>query len=242
MKRFEVGLKIIKKTGEYLKKEIDKVRKIKELKYDVKLLQDLKSEKFIIENIKNFYPDDSFLCEEEGLLGKDKENLWIIDPLDGSLNFSRGIPHYCISIAFIGKNENFGIVYDFLRKEIFTGIKGKGAFLNGKKICVSNLNKIEEAILSVGFMRSIKDINYGIKFLSDTIRKVRRIRIMGSACLDICYVACGRIDFAVYLELKRWDYEGAKIILEEAGGNFEEKKVNGIKVFIASNGKLKLEF
>jgi myo-inositol-1(or 4)-monophosphatase len=242
MRRFDLGIEVIKKAGKYLKERIDYTCKLKEFRYDIKLRQDIESEKIITENIKRFFPYDSFLCEESGLEGNKNDNLWIIDPLDGTLNFSRGIPHCCISIAFLGKDEKFGIIYDFFREEIFTGIEGQGAYLNGKKIEVSDIDKIENAILSIGFMVGEKEVNYGMDILEGIIKKVKRIRMMGSASLDFAYLSCGRIDFLIHLNLKRWDYEAGKIILQQAGGKFFEEEKNGIKIIKGTNKRLNLNY
>ncbi|MFN4227430.1 MAG: inositol monophosphatase family protein [Candidatus Ratteibacteria bacterium] len=238
MKRFDLGVKVIKLAGKYLKENYNKVSKLNESRYDIKLLQDIESEKILLGNIKKFFPEDNFLSEESKIPKKNKKNLWIIDPLDGSLNFSKGIPHFCISIAFVGENEKFGIVYDFLKEELFTGIEGEGAYLNGKKIEVSKIDKIEESILSIGFMRGEKEILYGLKILEKMIKKVKRIRMMGSASLDLCYLASGRIDLSIHLNLNRWDYEAGSIILKESGGKLEINEYNKIKVFKATNGKI----
>lgn len=238
MDRFNLGLDIIKKAGKHLREKINENFILKETRYDIKLLQDIETENIIIGNIKKFFPEDSFLSEERGKEIKNKDNLWIIDPLDGSLNFSRNIPHFCISIAFKGQNEKFGIVYDFLREEIFTGIKKEGAYLNGKKIEVSKIDKIEESVLGIGFMTGKEEIKFGLKILKDIGKKVKKIRIMGSASLDLCYLAMGRIDILIHLNLKRWDYEAGKIILKEAGGKFKKEKFNKIEIFKGTNGKL----
>lgn len=238
MERFEIACEIIKKAGKYLRENLPS--KLKEFRYDIKLNQDIESERMIVEGIKNFFPDDSFLCEETGISANNKNNLWIIDPLDGSLNFSRNIPHCCISITFLGENENFGIIYDFFRNEIFKGIKGKGAYLNDKKIKVSDTEKIEDAIVGIGFMVGEREIDYGFEILKKIIRKVKRVRMMGSAGLDFSYLASGRIDFLIHINLKRWDYEAGKIILEEAGGHFEIEEKDGIKIIKGSNKKIDL--
>jgi len=238
MDRFNLGIAVIKKAGKYLKVKIEECVRLKEDRYDIKIREDIESEKIIIENLKKIYPEDSFLSEERGIDGKNKNNLWIIDPLDGSLNFSRGIPHFCISIAYRGEEGKFGIVYDFLREEIFTGIERKGAYLNQKRINVSKINKIEESILSIGFMSGEDEIKYGLKILEEVTRKVKKIRIFGSASLDLCYLASGRIDLLIHLNLKKWDYEAGRIILKEAGGKFKKEKNDNIEVFKATNGRL----
>ncbi len=238
MERFNLAIETVKKASKYLREKFMDSLKLKEFRYDIKLKQDFESEKIITESIKKFFPEDGFLCEETGFTENKKNNLWVIDPLDGTLNFSRKIPHCCISIAFLGEKEKFGIIYDFFREEIFTGIKGTGAYLNDKKIQVSNVNRIEDAILGIGFMIGEKEINYGMDILSKVIKKVKRIRMMGSAALDFAYLSSGRIDFLIHLNLKRWDYEAGKIILEEAGGNFYEEEKNGIKIIIGTNKKI----
>ena len=238
MERFNLALEAVKKAGNYLKEKFNVSFKLKEFRYDIKLKQDIESEKIIIEEIKKFFPDDSFLSEETGFLENKKDNLWVIDPLDGTLNFSREIPHCCVSIAFLGEKEKFGIIYDFFRDEIFVGKKGVGAYLNDKKIQVSNVSKIEDSILGIGFMIGEKEINYGVDILNKIIKKVKRIRMMGSAGLDFAYLSSGRIDFLIHLNLKRWDYEAGRIILEQAGGNFYEEEKNGIKIIIGTNKKI----
>lgn len=240
MERFDVGIDVIKKAGRYLREDFSNSSKLKESTYDVKLKQDIESEKIIIENIKEKFPEDTFLCEETGITGKNQNNLWIIDPLDGTLNFSRNIPHSCVSIAFIGKDEKFGIIYDFFREEIFTGIEGKGAYLNGKKIRVSKIDKIENAIIGIGFMVGKREIEYGLEILQKIIKKAKRVRMMGSAGLDFAYLSSGRIDLLIHLNLKRWDYEAGKIILNEAGGELIEEEINGVKIFKGTNKKIEL--
>lgn len=241
MKRFDLAIKIIKETGRYLREKAKEVQKLQEGEYDIKLLQDIESEKKIIEEIKKFYQEDSFLCEETGFGGIKTENLWVIDPLDGSMNFSRGIPHCCISIAFKGKKEKFGIVYDFFRDELFWAINNLGAYLNGEKITVSKRKQVKESILSLGFMIGKREIEYGFEIIKNLIGKVKRIRMMGSASLDFCYLACSRVDLVIHINLKRWDYESGKIIVEESGGKFLEKQKGDISIFIGTNGKIKIE-
>ncbi|MGB9678252.1 MAG: inositol monophosphatase family protein [Candidatus Ratteibacteria bacterium] len=240
MKRFDIGIDIIKKAGKYLREKFDSSFKLKEFRYDIKLKQDIESEKIIIDGIREKFPYDSFFSEETGTIKKNQENLWIIDPLDGTLNFSRNIPHCCISIAYIGENEKFGIIYDFFRDEIFTGIEGEGSYLNGKKIEVSKIDKIEDAIGGIGFMVGEKEIESGIEILNKIIKRVKRIRMMGSAALDFAYLSSGRIDFLIHLNLNRWDYEAGKIILNEAGGNLILEEINGIKIFKGTNRKINL--
>ncbi|MCM8804631.1 MAG: inositol monophosphatase [Candidatus Omnitrophica bacterium] len=240
MERFDIGIDVIKKAGKYLREKFSNSSKLMEIRYDIKLKQDIESEKIIIENIKEKFPDDTFFCEETGITGKQHNNLWIIDPLDGTLNFSRGLPHCCISIAFIGENEKFGIIYDFFREEIFTGIEGEGAYLNGKKIVVSKIDKIEDATVGIGFMVGEKEIEYGLKILQKIIKRVKRVRMMGSAGLDFSYLSSGRIDLLIHLNLKRWDYEAGKIILNEANGELTEEEINGVKIFKGTNKKIEL--
>lgn len=127
----------------------------------------------------------------------------------------------------------------FFREELFTGIDGEGAFLNGEKIKVSSVGKLEDVIMSIGFWKGKKEIKIGFKSFMEFSKKVKKIRMMGSAALEICYVACGRFDMFIEFGLNIWDISAGKIILKEAGGSLISDKINGIEIFIGTNMKLK---
>ena len=239
MERYKKSLEIVKINGEFLKKEVKRKEVLKTLRYDTKLVQDIESERKFLSFIEKKFPDDGWITEESGEKKSSSGYTWIIDPLDGTVNYSKGIPHCAISVACIGEKEKFGIVYDFFREELFTGIDGKGAFLNGERINVSSVEKLEDAIMSTGFWKGEKEIETGFKIFMEFSKKVKKIRMMGSAALEICYVACGRFDMFIEFGLHIWDIAAGKIILEQAGGNLISGRINGIEIFIGTNAKLK---
>jgi len=206
------------------------------LRFDVKILQDVESERIILKRIEENFPYDGWISEEKGRKESTSGYVWIIDPLDGTVNYSRGIPHFSISIGCRYKGEKiFGLVYDFIKGELFWAKRGEGAFLNGERIKVSAVKNLEEAIIGFGLMKGKEEIKTGMKIFSSLAEKVKKIRMMGSASIDLCYVGCGRIDGFVELGLNEWDIEAGSLIVEEAGGNFKKEDFEGINKIVASN-------
>jgi len=208
-------------------------------------IADLESEEAIVSLIKKHYPEHNILAEEGEYKKTDSEYKWVIDPLDGTNNFSRGISIFCVSIA-LAKNDEviLGVIYDVLKDELFTAEKGKGAFLNGKKMTVSHNNKWSDCLLVTGFYY---DRGQAMMQNLDIIRKfflagVLGIRRFGSAALDLCYVACGRLDGYWEFELNPWDFSAGKCILEEAGGKITDKNGGNVPIgssyIVASNGQI----
>ncbi len=156
---------------------------------------DLASEKEIIRILKDAYPKHGFLGEETGL-SKDADDIWIIDPLDGTTNFLHGFPQYCISIALEEKGEiTQAVIYDPNRNDLFTATKGQGAFLNQRRMRVSNKSKLKESILGTGFpFRDFQHLPVYLKIFEEVVRGTSGIRRPGSAALDLAYVAAGWFD------------------------------------------------
>ena len=156
---------------------------------------DLASEKEIIRILKASYPDHAFLGEETGL-SHQADNVWIIDPLDGTTNFLHGFPQYCISIALEEKGETTqAVIYDPNRNDLFTATKGQGAYLNQKRMRVSNKSKLKESILGTGFpFRDFQHLPVYLKIFEEVVRGTSGIRRPGSAALDLAYVAAGWFD------------------------------------------------
>ncbi len=206
---------------------------------------DLESEKKIIEIIKESFPDHDFLAEENEYKKLNSEYLWIIDPLDGTNNFSHRMPIFSVSIALAKNNQVIlGVVYDSLRDELFTAELNKGAFLNGKKIHVSAASEIKDSMLVTGFYydrgQAMLDTLENIKkFLLMNCVDVKRL---GSAALDLCYVGCGRLDGFWEHFLHPWDFAAGKLIIEEAGGTVTGKTGNKLEIkpgyIVSSNGKI----
>jgi len=226
MPNFPVLLNLAKNIAEnsvrIIKKDIGKYRKVeKDLQRDVKILADRRLDEAIVKRLleETRY---SVLSEESGFLkgsNKNTDYCWIVDSLDGSLNFSRGIPIYCISIALWKKMVPLlGVVYDFNRDETFLGLVGRGAWLNGKPMMVSQITEKSKAVLCTGFPVST---DFSKKSLLDFIRRIRKykkIRLLGSAALSLAYVACGRADAYLENDIKIWDVAAGIALVKAAGG------------------------
>ena len=173
----------------------------------------------IVREIKRFYPDHAFLCEESGQIGDD-EHVWIIDPLDGTSNYLHGIPHFAVSIAqqYRGKTEH-AVVYDPIRDELFSASRGSGAFMNNKRMRVSARNGLEDAVVATAFpFRDRENLQAYAKVFQAVFSKVEDFRRAGTASLDLAWVAAGRMDGYFELGLKPWDVAAGSLIVREAGG------------------------
>jgi len=178
------------------------------------------AEKTIINIIHEHFPDHSILGEEYGEQGNN-EYQWIIDPIDGTTNFIHGFPVFCVSIAVTRDNQlEHGVVYDPLRQEIFSSTKGQGSQLDGRKIRVSRTKSLSDALIATGFpYRSNKNkLDEYLIMLKKVIQNTSGIRRPGSAALDLCYLACGRVDGFWEFGLRKWDIAAGALIIKEAGG------------------------
>lgn len=192
-----------------------------DLDRDVKIAADKKLESSIIERLIS-ETQFSILSEEIGNVtknGKNSKYHWIIDPLDGSLNFLRGIPISCVSIALWEDMEPLlGVVHDFNHNETFSGIVGEGAWLNNRPITVSNITAISKAVLCTGFPVSTDFSRKSIFEFSEKIREFKKVRLLGSAALSLAYVACGRADMYFENDIKIWDVAAGLALVKAAGG------------------------
>ncbi len=188
---------------------------------------DKASEAKIIEIISSEFPDDQMLAEESGdsLGGKGQNGRrWLIDPIDGTTNYAHAYPFFCISIALVENGRRtLGVVYNPVNSELFWAEPGKGAWLNDNKIHVSKVAKLEESLLATGFppnsAKSIENNMEQFKHLTGVSHGVRRD---GAAALDLCYVACGRLDGFWEKNLGAWDIGAGSLIVEEAGGRVSD--------------------
>ena len=190
--------------------EIEKLQVSKKGPTDFVSNADIKAEKIIIEELKKAKPNYSILCEENGYdEQKDKKNTWVIDPIDGTINFLHGIPHFAISIALKSNDEIIsGLIFDPIKNEMFYAEKNNGAFLNNHRIRVSKKNQINECLFVTGGKINFEpDISY---------------RKSGCAALDMAYLACGRYDGYFQHDLNLWDIAAGIILVKEAGGLIEE--------------------
>jgi myo-inositol-1(or 4)-monophosphatase len=181
---------------------------------------DLESEKRIIGKIRERFPDHDFLAEESVPTPLTSSCQWIIDPIDGTTNFAHAVNHYAISIAFSMENQiRAGVVYSPGTSELFTAVRGQGAFLNDEPIQVSAETSVSESLLATGFPYNFKEILLPIMTrFQNCLMAARGLRRFGSAALDLCYVACGRFDGYFEQNLKPWDTAAGFLIAQEAGG------------------------
>ena len=209
---------------------------------------DKRTEKILIAEIQKAHPEHGIITEETGIINKSNtEKRWIIDPIDGTMNFLNGIPQFAISIGYEDKGEiTCGVIFNPITNEMFIAEKGNGAYLNNSRIRVSNKKKINDALLVTGGPKGNSKIKNRI--FSEYIKvskNVSNVRKFGSAALDMAYVACGRFDGYWQRELNYWDIAAGIIILKEAGGFinfFEEDKNNPLKKnIIASNSNIHSE-
>jgi myo-inositol-1(or 4)-monophosphatase len=202
------------------------------------------SEAAIISVIKKNFPDHQVLAEETGAHMKDSSYKWIIDPIDGTINFAHSIPLCAVAIAIEKDNEMImGAVYAPILNELFFAEKGKGATLNDKNISVSVETKVASSNLVTGFPYTyINSPNGPLEVFSRLIRKGIPVRRLGSACIDLCWVACGRFDGFYEHKLEPWDSAAGYLIVEEAGGRVTDhagKKFSPYQhQIIATNGKI----
>jgi myo-inositol-1(or 4)-monophosphatase len=207
---------------------------------------DKRTEKTIIEELQKAHPDFGIITEESGIINKsNSKNRWIIDPIDGTMNFLNGIPQFAISIGYEENNEIMcGVIFDPIKNEMFCAEKGNGAYLNNSRIRVSNKKNLKDALLVSGGPKHSSQIKEKIfsEFINVSKKVFAPIRKFGSAALDIAYVACGRFDGYWQRELKYWDIAAGIIILKEAGGFidfFEEEKKDPLKRnILASNSNI----
>jgi myo-inositol-1(or 4)-monophosphatase len=178
------------------------------------------AEAAIINILKDAYPDHGFLGEESGDTNKEAENIWIIDPLDGTTNFLHNFPQYCVSIALQQSGVlTQAVIYDPVRNDLFTATKGRGAFLNDKRIRVSNRAKLQQSLIGTGFpFRDFTHLDTYLAMMKDMIKKTTGIRRPGSAALDLAYVAAGYTDGFFEINLSAWDIAAGGLMVQEAGG------------------------
>lgn len=202
-------------------------------------------EALILEGLRRERPKDAILAEEGGGFGdRDAEWCWIVDPLDGTTNFAHGYPAFCVSIGVERRGERrVGVVYEPLRDELFTAVRGEGSFRNGNPVHVSDEASLGRSLLATGFAydlrRSRRD---NLDHFAAFLKQARGLRRGGSAALDLSYVACGRLDGFWELKLHAWDVAAGFLLVEEAGGRVTDLRGgppprSGEEV-VASNGRI----
>lgn len=246
MQRYlKAAIDAARQAGQMLKDNLNVNRQIR-YKGDVDLVTnfDSQSQKMIFEHLYTNFPEHDFIAEEGLEQGTGGDFRWIFDPLDGTTNYAHRFPVFTVSIALEWKGQVIiGVVYDPMREEMFSGVKGEGASLNGKRIKVSETNDLDKSLLATGFpydLRESSDNNIG--HFNNFLVRVQAIRRCGSAAMDLCYVACGRFDGFWELKLKPWDVAAAALIVGEAGGRVSDFQNGEFDIYkqetLGTNGRI----
>jgi myo-inositol-1(or 4)-monophosphatase len=205
---------------------------------------DRESEQAIIRTLNRTFPDHAILAEESGANARQSAHRWIIDPLDGTTNFAHGFPQFCVSIAHEHRGRlELALVFDALKRELFVAARGRGARLNGRPIHVSATPSLDRALLATGFPYDRRERrNFYFTFWEAFMMRTQGVRRTGSAALDLCYVACGRVDAFWEFGLRPWDVAAGALIVAEAGGRVTNLDGSALDLdarkILASNGKL----
>jgi myo-inositol-1(or 4)-monophosphatase len=241
------AVKAARKAGSIITRasfDVDKLTIRRKQQNDFVSEVDHAAEDAIISVLREAYPDHGFLAEESGYRDREAEYLWIIDPLDGTTNFLHGVPQYCVSIGLMHKGAlTQAVVYDPNRNELFTATRGVGAYLNDRRIRVSRLDKLDDALVGTGFpFKVIGNVDDYLRMLKNVMKTTSGVRRPGAAALDLAWVAAGRIDAFWEMGLSPWDMAAGALLIREAGGlvgdlDGEDKFMESGNV-LASNAKL----
>jgi myo-inositol-1(or 4)-monophosphatase len=241
----EVGVAAARAAGDLLRSRIDSIQEIRhkgvvDLVTDV----DVASEKLVCSTLGDAFPTHTILGEEGGALGgSDARYRWLVDPLDGTTNYAHGFPLFCVSIGFeVDGQLTFGVVYAPCLEELFVAERGRGATLNGKPIHVSDVAELRQAMVATGFPYERAAVPRALRSFEVMSFESQAVRRVGSAALDLCYVACGRFDAYWEHQVKAWDLGAGALMVLEAGGKLSATDGSAFSVdggqVLSSNGTL----
>jgi myo-inositol-1(or 4)-monophosphatase len=241
----QVAIDAAREAGQFLKENVGRVRSIEIKIGEVRNLVseiDKGSEERIIRSIRSHYPEHGILAEESGASDEPGQFRWIIDPLDGTTNFLHGLPVFSVTIGIEHRGEIVaGVVYDPNLDELYTAEKGAGAYVNGKRISVSGSSELINSLLVTGFPYDIAaNPDHAVEHFVEFLMEARGLRRFGSAALDLCYVACGRLDGFWEVNLHPWDMAAGVLLVTEAGGRVSDFRGGPLSIYgkkiLASNG------
>src|SRR5450432_375864 len=242
----ETAVQAARQAGQLLRENFSAQLQVSALEaHDIKLELDVRSQELITKLILDRFPDHA-IYGEEGITGNQQgEFQWIVDPIDGTVNYFYNVPHFCVSIALRQRGEIIaGVIYDPIRDELWKVRKNETPTLNDAPCAVSSRDKIGDAILSVGFSKTKTTIDLGLPLFEKMVYSARKCRLMGSAALDMAYVACGRLDAYIEQSVSLWDIAAGKILVESAGGQVQITErtdaPNKISV-VASSGRISFD-
>jgi myo-inositol-1(or 4)-monophosphatase len=244
LKEKEVATKAALEAGSYIKKRLGNIDRIDyKSAFNIVTDVDQSSERLIVDHIKRAFPEDSLMAEEGSGAGeKQSQRCWFIDPLDGTTNFTHSYPFFAVSIGFACDNEMVvGVVYNPISGENFVAVKGQGATLNDQPIRVSAVSDIEASLLATGFPADTATAQFNnLEIFQELTNRTHGVRRDGAAALDLCYVACGRLDAFWEMKLSPWDVAAGSLIVEEAGGKVTDLVAGDFDRYsghiLASNG------
>jgi myo-inositol-1(or 4)-monophosphatase len=222
-----IAVRAARRAGEIMVRQLNQLeslRVIEKSPNEFVTQVDQAAEAVIIETIREYYPDHSILAEESGATGEN-DYQWIIDPLDGTTNYVHGFPVFSVSIAVANRGEiEHGVVYDPLRQEIFSASRGQGAQLDGRRIRVSKRTTMQQSLVATGFpyRANLKYLDRYLEMLKVVMLESAGVRRPGSAALDLCYVAAGRVDAFFEFGLSKWDVAAGALMIREAGGRISD--------------------
>lgn len=242
---YETACSAVRRSGEILRQNFGREKKISyKGRINPVTNVDLQSERTIIDTIKERYPDHDIITEESDQKQEGSPYRWIIDPLDGTVNYAHDYPFFGVSIALeINGSVEVGVVYNPVLEEFFSARRGCGAFYNGKPISVSDIDTLEKSLLATGFSYDIKENPYNnIAHFNNMIMQAQSLRRDGSAALNLCYTAMGRFDGYWEITINAWDIAAGMLMVSEAGGTVTDLRGEPLSPFrneiIASNGKI----
>jgi len=209
--------------------------------HDIKLELDVRCQALIEKILAAAFPQIPVLGEEGSTGDVSAEYRWVIDPIDGTVNYFFGMPHAAVSIALQRREQSVvGVIYDPFTNEIWTTTTGQPTRLNGKIVHVSKRSKIEECVIAMGFSKSQDNLEKSLPHLTRISRRAKKVRIMGSAALELVYVASGRLDAYIERTINLWDVAAGSLLVENAGGEFYSLPASGGKLrMCADNGRLR---
>ena len=233
-------------AGKLLRENFQRRQRVRSMAaHDIKLEIDVQAQELIGKLLLEEFPAHA-LYGEEGIVGdQSSDHQWIVDPLDGTVNYFYGIPHFCVSIALrLHKEIVVGVIYDPIRGEMWTAQRGDVSKLNGAPIHVSDRAELAEAVISIGLAKTGETINANFPLLQQMIHRVRKCRVLGSAALDMAYVASGRFDAYIETGISLWDIAAGSLLVKNAGGTVDLRPRENIKdkySIAASNGLIDLK-
>ncbi len=239
----DAALKAARAAGALVRENFGQPLKVNvEEAHDIKLELDVRSQALITELLLERFPDHAIMGEEGNAENKSTEFEWVIDPIDGTVNYFYSIPHFCISIALRKKGEIIvGVIYDPMREELWHAELGGKAYLNDKPIEVSRYTEVSQSVVAVGMSKTMAELEVGLLIFQDLLVRARKCRMMGSAALDLAYVASGRFDAYIERSVNWWDIAAGVLLVNCAGGRLAiapSAIQDGKLSVIAWNGKI----